>query len=525
MSFIEISKYLFTGLFAIFTLISYIGATMHNKKTLNGIYGVQTVITIAFLAIGNIVLFTANDNDMKYLTLLGFELALIIVTIVVYDLAYKKASKLLVNNMLFLISVGLVIIARLDYDNVVRQLIFVYAGMVITFFIPMLIKKMRFLRNLGWVYATIGVVLLAIVLVASRVTYGAKISINIGGFTFQPSEFVKILFVFCIASMFNKAITWKQIIITTAIALVHIVILVASNDLGAAIIFFVVYLMMLYVATRKVYFLLGGAGLGFLGAFLAEKAVPHVAKRFEAWKDPWSNIYGSGYQIAYALFSIAAGGWFGTGLTQGSPTTIPFVANDMVFAAITEEMGMISGILLLFICLNCIILIMNIASKCNTLFYRLVAVGLGATYAFQVFLTVGGTIKLIPLTGVTLPFVSYGGSSIISSLIMFAFINGMYNMRQVEQEVGTVRTNRMQQARPVVTRREELNNIFMEENFNEHIDTTGVIGEKEVDIVDDSVKSKKKKVSDETGGYFISEEDEYRYEIEKHKKAQKRKKK
>ena len=126
------------------------------------------------------------------------------------------------------------------------------------------------------------------------------------------------------------------------------------------------------------------------------------------------------------------GSWFGYGLGQGMPEKIPVAEKDFMFSAITEEFGIIFAISLILICLDNLIIMMKIASRCNTLFYRLVAVGLGVTYGFQVFLTIGGAIKLVPMTGVTLPFVSYGGSSILSSLIVFALINGMYNMRQNE---------------------------------------------------------------------------------------------
>ena len=148
------------------------------------------------------------------------------------------------------------------------------------------------------------------------------------------------------------------------------------------------------------------------------------------WRDPWSTFETTGYQICQSLFALGMGSWFGCGLGQGTPSKIPVAEKDFMFSALTEEFGAGFTIALLLICLNNLILMMNIASRCRTLFYRLVAVGIGVTYGFQVFLTVGGAIKLIPMTGVTLPFVSYGGSSIISSLFMFALINGMYNMRQ-----------------------------------------------------------------------------------------------
>ena len=148
------------------------------------------------------------------------------------------------------------------------------------------------------------------------------------------------------------------------------------------------------------------------------------------WRDPWSNIDGSGYQICQSLFSIGMGSWFGYGFCQGMPDRIPVAEKDFMFSAITEEFGLIFSIALLLVCLNNLILMMNIASRCKTLFYRLVAVGLGVTYGFQVFLTVGGAIKLIPMTGVTLPFVSYGGSSMITSYILIGILLNISSKRQ-----------------------------------------------------------------------------------------------
>ena len=180
--------------------------------------------------------------------------------------------------------------------------------------------------------------------------------------------------------------------------------------------------------------LFAGLGAGSVAAVLAYHIFSHVKNRVTIWLDPWSTIDTTGYQICQSLFAIGMGSWFGYGLGQGMPDKIPVAEKDFMFSALTEEFGIIFTVALLLICLNNLILMMNIASRCKTLFYRLVAVGLGVTYGFQVFLTVGGAIKMIPMTGVTLPFVSYGGSSIISSLVMFALINGMYNMRQDEGE-------------------------------------------------------------------------------------------
>ena len=161
----------------------------------------------------------------------------------------------------------------------------------------------------------------------------------------------------------------------------------------------------------------------------------HVRVRVQAWKDPFADYQNGGYQIAQGLFAICAGGWFGTGLFEGSPDTIPVATQDFIFSAICEELGGIFAICLILVCMSCFLMIVNISLRLSKRFYKLIALGLGAEYAFQVFLTIGGNIKFIPMTGITLPLVSYGGSSIICSIMMFAIIQGLYIIREDEQEV------------------------------------------------------------------------------------------
>ena len=326
-------------------------------------------------------------------------------------------------------------LGRLGYDKCLKQFVIAAAGTVISFFIPWLLKVVKSFRNFGWAYCFMGLILLASVLFGTKVL-GAKLTLSIGALSFQPAEFVKILFVLFVASMFNKSNNFRTTVITTIAAALHVIILVICNDLGAALIFFVVYLMMLYTATGKPQYMMLGLFAGSAASVVAYKLFSHVQTRVQVWLDPWSCIDDKGYQIAQSLFSIGMGSWFGVGLYQGMPYKIPIAEKDFMFAAIAEELGGIVAICVILICLNCLILMMNIASMCRTLFYRLVAVGLAVTYGFQVFLTIGGVIKFIPLTGVTLPFVSYGGSSMLSSVVLFALINGMYIMRQDEGETN-----------------------------------------------------------------------------------------
>ena len=180
-------------------------------------------------------------------------------------------------------------------------------------------------------------------------------------------------------------------------------------------------------------YLITGSALGTGAALAAYQLFDHVRRRVAAWSNPWADIENKGYQITQSLFAIGTGGWFGMGLCQGMPGKIPVVEKDFIFAAISEEMGAIFAICVLLICLGCFIQFMMIAARMQAVFYKLIAFGLGMEYIVQVFLTVGGVTKFIPSTGVTLPFVSYGGSSILCTIIMFAIIQGLYIMRQDEE--------------------------------------------------------------------------------------------
>jgi cell division protein FtsW (lipid II flippase) len=218
------------------------------------------------------------------------------------------------------------------------------------------------------------------------------------------------------------------------VAAFHVIVLVFSKDLGSALIFFVVYVVMVFVATRNYLYMLVGILTGCGAGAVAARVFTHVKTRIVAWQNPWDYIDGAGYQIAQSLFAIGTGGWFGMGLYQGDPTAIPYVETDFVFSAVAEEMGVFFSICLILVCISCFIAFIYVAMRLKSEYYRLIAVGLAVTYIFQIFLTIGGGTRLIPLTGVTLPLVSYGGSSVLTTLIMFCIIQGLYGIRAEEGE-------------------------------------------------------------------------------------------
>jgi len=391
----------------------------------------QIVVIYTMVILGYVIIFI---NTMNYLVLLlcGGIIVYYAVTLMCYRLIYPKASMLLVNDMLMLLSIGFIIIARLDMDEAVKQFMIAAGGTVVAFLIPVIVRKLKILPKLTWLYAALGIASLLVVLGLATISGGAKLSLTVGGITIQFSELVKITLVFFMAAMLSKDSHFKSVAVTTIVAGIHVIILVLSTDLGTALVFFVTYLVMVYVATRKPAYTAVGLGAGVLAGIAAYFLFAHVRKRVVAWQDPFKVYDSSGYQIVQALFAIGAGGWFGAGLCQGSPDTIPVASKDFVFAAICEEFGSVFAISLILVCMSMFLLIVNISFEIRDKFYKLVALGLGTEYAFQVFLTIGGVTKFIPMTGITLPLVSYGGSSVMSTIIMLAIVQGLYILREDE---------------------------------------------------------------------------------------------
>lgn len=426
---VEASKYLMILLFLIYTfecfhVFKYNGDVEEQRH----IYRVQRGLLFSIHFDAFLVLYLTTYN----VQIIGFylmQLIVLLVIIVSYHLFYKHASELVLNNMCMLISIGFIILTRISFEQAFRQFIFVCAGFIISLLIPLVLQNMSLFRKLTWVYIVLGVGALAAVAVAGQTSYGAKLSLSIAGISIQPSEFVKILFVLYIASMLYRRQDFHQVLLTSICSALFVLILVASKDLGGALLYFFTYLVMIYVATRR--FTYFGAGVLALtvAAVVGYRLFSHVQTRVLAWSDPLSVIDNAGYQICQSLFAIGTGGWFGLGLGQGMPQKIPVVTKDFVFAAISEELGGIFAICLIMVCVSCFFMIINVAMNLRDNFYRLTAVGLGTLYALQVFLTIGGVIKFIPSTGVTLPLVSYGGSSLLSTMIVFGIIQGLYIMQ------------------------------------------------------------------------------------------------
>lgn len=426
---------------AIYTYESFSVFRFREEKQRKGIYTRQ-VILLFFVHFTCFLTICIKTGDLQYLFFYAFQQLAVFAVLVLFELCYPTVNRLVLHNMCMLLVIGFVVLTRLDMRLAIRQFVIVLGSMAAAMAVPYVMRRVKVLGNYSWLYALIGILPLGAVLLLGNATYGSKLSYSVFGISFQPSEFIKIVFVFFIASALYQSTGLLQVAYVTAVAGIHVLILVASRDLGSALIFFVTYVLMVFLATRNFWYLLLGAAGGCGASVIAFKLFRHVQVRVQAWRDPWSVIDGEGYQVTQSLFSLGRGGLFGLGLFQGAPGDIPKVERDFIFSAVSEEMGLIVALCVIMISLSCFIMFMNISMRLRDRFYQLTAFGIGILYIFQVFLTIGGDTKFIPLTGVTLPLVSYGGSSVMTTLIMFSIIEGLYIIRQDEGAVNVKKKNK-----------------------------------------------------------------------------------
>ena len=293
----------------------------------------------------------------RNILIVGYYAAIMLyfmVYLLVYRHMYKKANLALLSHMLMFLSIGFILLTRLNPKQSIKQYIIVVGSSVLTLIVPKMFAKLKAARNWAIVMGIIGILMLGIVLVLGKITRGAYLFI--------------------------------------------------------------------------------GLIVGFFACIAAYYLYAQVRVRVQTWLHPFADFYGKGNQIGNSLFGIGTGGWFGQGLYKGQPSKTPEVIMDCIFTAVCEELGGIIGICLILICIACLLMFIAVAAELYLPFYKLIGIGLTAIYGTQVFLTIGGGIKFIPLTGVTLPLVSYGGSSVLSTFIIFGIMQELYIKRQNEVE-------------------------------------------------------------------------------------------
>ena len=336
--------------------------------------------------------------------------------------------------------VGYVMITRLDEELAGLQAtwsILGIAGFVLTLVV---VERATRLARLRWTFLAAGIVLLLLPLVPGlgREVNGARIWVSLGPVNFQPGEFAKLAFAVFFASYLADN---RQLIATSTRKVgplrlpdpryllpvagawaFAVLVMVAEQDLGSPLLFFTLFVVMLWVATEKVAFLFVGL-LSFAGAaFVSWRLFDHVQLRVDIWLDPWQDRNGRGFQLVQAIYGLGDGGLMGTGLGRGSPDVVPVAESDFIFTSIGEELGLFGSTAVLIAFMLLVGSGLRIALRTDNAFEKLLAVGLTTTFGVQTFIIVGGVMKLIPLTGVTLPFVSYGGSSLLANYVALALL-------------------------------------------------------------------------------------------------------
>jgi cell division protein FtsW (lipid II flippase) len=412
------------SLFFLFTAI-YINKKLYqnDQEDLHYYYKAQRGTILLMHFIGFIILVLYSDDALNYLLLYVQQVIFYLVVWLIINKFYKKTNHLIWNIVLYLLNISFIILTRLSYGVGLRQFRIAILGFALALVIPILIAKVQFIQRLTWGYMIGAITLLLLV---NDTINGASNWITYGSFNFQPSELVKILYLLFLASFFRESITWGRLILSALFSISIVVILVIQKDLGGALIFSVLFITIIYLTTKKGIFYLGGLCAFSMSSVIAYKLFSHVRVRVQAWYNPWSDIDNTGYQITQSLFAIGAGGLIGTGLTKGLAYMVPVVTTDFIFSAICEEFGNIFSVVLIGLLVMLLMTTLSMATKVRDNFSLILIVGLGVALAFQQFLIIGGVIKLIPSTGVTLPFISYGGSSLVASCLMIGILQGIY---------------------------------------------------------------------------------------------------
>ncbi len=421
------SKYLILLFIGLFVFSSFVTILQENEKLHINLKNPSMLLLILFHGLTSCILIIGKDFSINKSALIFCFLALLFIVFLktVIHFLYRDADFLLINIMLFLLDIGFIFIYRLDSNLAIRQLGFATGAVIVAIVIPLLFtlytKCHERFKNFEYIFIFLIIGFLLLPTFFGTEQNGAKNWAYfefLGGFSFQPSEIVKLIFVLYLATAFSKAKNIVGLIVPTVVSFVSILILVSQNDFGGSLVFFTIYLVLLYVTTSSEILLgLGILSLSFVSV-LAYHFVYHVRVRVDIFLDPFKSPYDQGLQILQSLFAIGTKAPFGSGLTSGYPKYVPVVESDFIFAGISEEFGAIFGLLLIVLVFIFFMRAIKIAKEANQKNLILIALGLALCLVFQSFLIIAGNIKFVPLTGVTLPFISYGGTSVFMCIVM-----------------------------------------------------------------------------------------------------------
>ncbi len=421
------SKYLILLFITLFVISSIVTILQEEEIIRVNLKSPATLLVVLFHFLTSLILSVNSEYTIDYNAVIYLAMVLLFILLfkVVIYTSYRGCDDLLANIVLFMLDIGFVFLYRIEPHYAIRQLTFATGAVVIAFIIPFLfsfyVTCFEKFKHFDYVFIVLIFGLLLLPTFFGEENYGATNWATLpiaGGVTFQPSEVVKILFIFYLGSAFSRAKGFYNLILPTLVSFFSILILVSQNDFGGSLMYFTIYLVMLYVTTSsELLLLLGISAISFV-SFLAYHFVYHIRVRFEIFKDPFQSPYNQGLQILQSLFAIGTKAPFGTGLTKGYPRYVPVVESDFIFAGISEEFGAIFGLLLIVVIFILFMRGIKIAKESNKKYLMLISLGIAVCLVFQSFLIIGGNVKFVPLTGVTLPLISYGGTSVFVTIIM-----------------------------------------------------------------------------------------------------------
>lgn len=392
------------------------------------------VLLLLFQILTIILAITASgDQFNKSMVINGIMLILLVYISNFILLKISSGDNYIYLIASMLMTIGLIMIYRLEPGLGKKQLIFVGLGIMCFFITYFIMKKIKIWDRYILGYIVLAYILFILTLIFGTRTYGAKNWISFFGLiSVQPAEFIKLILIFILACYYGKKKENRflsntkysnyssyliMFIIYTFIGLLFI-----QRDIGMAAIFYGVFFIIQYIFEDDRKLLLANIGLAIIGALLGYFLFNHVRVRINIWIDPWKYADTTGYQILQGLFSISEGGFFGRGLGLGYPQFIPLAYNDFIYPAIIEEMGIFMGIAIIMMYMIVVYRGFKIAIRQKDMFLKVIAYGVSSLFAIQSFVILGGVLNVIPLTGITLPFMAYGGTSMLSSYIALGLL-------------------------------------------------------------------------------------------------------
>lgn len=381
----------------------------------------------------------AFKDDTVSVQALVLAAALPLATLMVVNLMGKlwPVDRAILILVLLLVSIGIITLSGIARSEVTprTQAIYAVAGLVAMFAGAAFVRAWKSWKKFAVPLAVLCLLALASPWVLGSWYQGARnwISIIPDVLTVQPSEFMKPVLVVVLAAGFANRPRFVRCLPAIGFAAACCAILLSERDLGAVLLYFLTTVFMYYAATSNALLTLAGLGMGCVAAVIAYHAFPYVQDRIAIWINPWSDPQDAGYQLVQALIAIGSGGLFGMGLGLGSPTNIPLYHSDFIFASMAEEFGLIFAVCVLAVYAIIVLRGLIVAMNARTSFHSLTAFGLVVLLGLQTMLIVGGNTKLLPLTGVTLPLISAGGSSLVSTMLSMGLLLGISSMNAEDE--------------------------------------------------------------------------------------------